>query len=54
MDNSGGEINHRPGQTGQQAQRAGEIREQQIGLLFPGEDRLDGEFGQRLHPRENG
>ena len=54
MDDGGGEINQRPSETGEQAQRAGEIREQKIGLLFPGEDGFDGELGQRLHPRENG
>ena len=69
MECSGGHINHRPAEADEQAQAAGEVgRHQRGGVLnlkgvragayglsrLPGDDRLDGKFGQRLQPGQDG
>ncbi len=51
---SGGEVDHRPCQASQQSQSAGQVGQQQAGLLLPGQHGFDGELRQRLHPCEDG
>ncbi len=49
-----GDIDGRPAESREQAQRAGQVRQQQVSLLVPGEHGFDRELRQRLHPREHG
>ena len=51
------EIDRRPAESQQQPDRAGEVRDGEVGPLriparFPRDHRLHGELGQRLQPRE--
>ena len=52
------EIDHRPAEAEQQADRAGEIRDREVrpgGILagLPGDHGLDGELGEGLQPRKD-
>src|SRR6185312_17021770 len=45
-------VDDGPCESGEKAQRAGEIGEKKIPLLMPRQNGLDGEFGKGLEPRE--
>ena len=48
-----GHVNHRPAETGQQPQSPSEVRQQELDLLVPCQDRLHRELRERLQPRQN-
>ena len=53
LEHGGGEIDHRPPETSQQTQSPREIRQQELDLLVPRQNRLHRELRERLEPRQN-
>jgi hypothetical protein len=54
LEHRGREIDHRPAEPGQQPQGAGEIRQQKLYLLVPGQYGFHRELRKRLQPRQYG
>jgi hypothetical protein len=47
-------VDHRPSEPRQQSQRARQVGDQQMDLLFPRQHSFYSELRERLQPRENG
>ena len=53
VEEGGDEVDHRPAQPGEQAQRAGEVGEQQVHALPPGQNEFHGELRHGLEPGQD-